>query len=147
MMPPEPSFSGGRFRVVLDTNVFISALRFPKSPLFRVWEDAVFGRYTLITSPALVREFAQKLRGKFQVSDDEATDFVKRITRTATLVQPIIVPDAVPDDPDDNHVLACAVEGNADLIVSGDQDLLRLREYESIPIVRPVDFLRTLGSA
>ena len=72
---------------------------------------------------------------------------IKKIVRAADFVNPKTVPAVIADDPDDNHVLACAVEGNADLIVSGDQDLLRLREYESIPIVRPVDFLRTLGSA
>ena len=50
------------------------------------------------------------------------------------------------NDPDDNHILACAKSGRADVIVSGDKrHLLPLKEYEGMPIVRPVDFLRMLG--
>jgi predicted nucleic acid-binding protein len=56
-----------------------------------------------------------------------------------------MVIDVIADDPDDNRILECAVEGNADVIVSGDRALLRLNSYQGIPIVRPVDFLRTLG--
>lgn len=145
MTPAEKVPSDRRFRVVLDTNVYISALRFPKSPLFCLWERAIHGHYILITSPAIMREFAEKLRVRFQVSDQEATDFVKRIARTATVVQPTMVPDAVSDDPDDNHILACALTGKANLVVSGDRHLLRLKAYDGIPIVRPMDFLRTLG--
>jgi uncharacterized protein len=48
-------------------------------------------------------------------------------------------------DPDDDRVLECAVSGHADLIVSGDQHLTRLESFRGIGIVRPVDFLRTLG--
>ncbi|MEI2770866.1 MAG: putative toxin-antitoxin system toxin component, PIN family [Candidatus Competibacter sp.] len=145
MTSAEKAPSDRRFRVVLDTNVYISALRFPKSSLFYLWESAIHGHYILITSPTILREFAEKLRVRFQVSDQEATDFVKRIARTATVVQPTSVPDAVPNDPDDNHIVACALAGKASLIVSGDKDLLRLKEYEGIPIVRPMDFLRALG--
>jgi putative PIN family toxin of toxin-antitoxin system len=145
MTPPEKPLSDRRLRVVLDTNVYISALRFPESVLFRLWRDAVLGQYILITSPTIIREFAEKLRVRFQVSDEEVADFVKRITRTATLVQPTVVPEAVPADPDDNHILACALAGKVDLIVSGDRHLLQLKEYEGIAIIRPRDFLRTIG--
>jgi predicted nucleic acid-binding protein len=49
--------------------------------------------------------------------------------------------DAVPDDPDDNIIIACAIESEADAIVSGDQHLLSLGSYHGIPIVKAVDFL------
>jgi len=51
----------------------------------------------------------------------------------------------ITNDPDDNRILECAVEGQAHLIVSGDRDLRRLKVYQGIPIVTPTDFLRTLG--
>ena len=60
-------------------------------------------------------------------------------------MRPTTIPDVLPDDPDDNHIIACAVSGRADVIVSGDRDLLRLKAYEGIPIVRPMDFVRMVG--
>jgi predicted nucleic acid-binding protein len=60
-------------------------------------------------------------------------------------VNPSFVLDAVPDDPDDNRVLECAVEGKADFIVSGDRHLLRLGSYEAIEIVTVRQFLETTG--
>ena len=51
--------------------------------------------------------------------------------------------ERVPED--DNRILECAVAGKADLIVSGDRDLQRLKVYNNIPIIRPIDALRTLG--
>ncbi len=70
---------------------------------------------------------------------------IKKLVRVAELVNSKTVPTVISDDPDDNHILACAATGAADLIVSGDRHLLRLKAYEGIPIVRPVDFLRILG--
>jgi predicted nucleic acid-binding protein len=60
-------------------------------------------------------------------------------------VRPSFVPEAVPGDADDNEIVACAVLGSADVIVSGDRHLLTLRQYQGIPIVRPMDFLRMVG--
>jgi predicted nucleic acid-binding protein len=71
---------------------------------------------------------------------------VKRFARIADIIIPDIVPNVIENDPADNHILACAVSGKADVIVSGDKrHLLPLKEYEGIPIVRPADFLRMLG--
>lgn len=52
--------------------------------------------------------------------------------------------DVITDDPSDNRYLECTVEGRADYVVSGDEHLLKLREYERIRIVRPAEFLRAL---
>jgi predicted nucleic acid-binding protein len=71
---------------------------------------------------------------------------IRVLAGVSILVVPRTVPDAVPDDPDDNHIIACAVEGRADLIVSGDRHLLNLVEYEGIPVIRPTDFLRTVNA-
>ncbi len=57
---------------------------------------------------------------------------------------PKSVPHIIKDDPDDDHILACALAGRADLIVSGDRHLLKLKSYKGIGIVRPKDFLHTL---
>lgn len=70
---------------------------------------------------------------------------LKLLVRKANIVRVDTVFDVVPDDPKDNHILACALAGKVDIVVSGDKDLLRLKEYEGIPIVNSMDFLRTVG--
>ncbi|MCF7993431.1 MAG: hypothetical protein K9L88_01135 [Chromatiaceae bacterium] len=65
--------------------------------------------------------------------------------RKADIVRPAAVPVVVPDDPDDDAIVAAAVTGRADLIVSGDRHLLTLKEHQGIAIVRPRDFLRIVA--
>lgn len=57
------------------------------------------------------------------------------------MVSPPVVPRVVARDPDDDHVLACAIVASADLIVSGDRDLLELNSYQGIPVLKPADAL------
>ncbi len=133
-------------RAVLDTNVYLSIFVLPESRMSDPWRLALEGRYTVVISPFIVREFMEKMREKFGVPA-EARELIKRkVLRRADIVQPKTVPKVISDDPDDDHILACAVAGEAAIIVSGNKHLLRLKEYEGIPIVRPMDFLRTLGS-
>ena len=129
-------------RAVLDTNVFISAL-FGGTPE-DVFRSALRGRFTLVTSPAILAELAQALREKFSLPEPDITAYVKQIARRSKVVKPVIRLAILADD-DDNRVLECAAEGAADVIVSGDRHLLRLKAYSGIPVVRPIDFLRTLG--
>jgi uncharacterized protein len=129
-------------RVVFDTNMFISALF--GGPPEDAFPHVLEGDCTLIVSPPILAGLAGALRQKFRSSDRDITAYVKLIGRTAHVVQPGERLHVVEDDPD-NRVLECAVTGRADLIVSGDRHLLRLREHAGIAIVRTVDFLRTLG--
>jgi putative PIN family toxin of toxin-antitoxin system len=110
-----------------------------------IWPALHEKRYQLILSPAIIAETARKLRGKFRWEESRLQHSLRDIVKKAEIVQPKAIPNAVPNDPDDNHIIACALEGRADLIVSGDRDLLALGSYAGIPIVRPVDFLRTVS--
>ncbi len=87
------------------------------------------------------------MRRDFAWEDARVTRRLKLLTKASELVNPTIVLDVVKEDPPDNRILECAIEGRANLIVSGDPDLQRLKVYQGIAIVRPVDFLRTLGIA
>lgn len=132
-------------RVVLDTNVYLSAFRYPNGIPAQIFEAGIFHLYERIISPAIIEEYARISREKFKTADEKIERDKKSIIHGARLVKPDFVPQAVPDDEDDNHIVACALAGKASLIVSGDKDLLRLKEYEGITIVRPMDFLRALG--
>jgi putative PIN family toxin of toxin-antitoxin system len=133
-------------KAVLDTNVLLSAFTKPEGRVVALWEAAVERRYQLRISPAIVIEVAEKLRSTFLWEESRIIRRSKLLAKTGRrLIVPRLVLDVIPDDPDDNRILECAVEGKADLIVSGDRTLLRLKSYSGIPIVRPIDFHRTLG--
>lgn len=134
--------SGG-VRVVFDTNVYISAFIYPEGLPFRIWQQAVKGRFILLVSPPIMRETAKVLR-RFQWQEDEIIRHLKLVAKVAQIVAPMIAVHAVSEDETDNRILECAVAGEADLVVSGDQHLRRLKSFEGISIVRRVDFHRTL---
>ena len=133
-------------KVVLDTNVYISAFTHPAGTPFTLWCAAVGRQYQLLISPAIVSELGHTLRATFCWDEPKLRTYLRLLTRVAEIVTPRITLDAVPSDPSDNRILECAVEGRANLIVSGDRHLRRLRVYEGIPILRPADLLRTLGA-
>ena len=137
--------SPARLRVVLDTNVFIAAFTHPQGVPFRIWRNAFYRRYTLLVSPAIVNEVGTVLRLKFSWNERDIIDREKALVRVAELITPKTVLTAITEDESDNRILECAVAGRADLIVSGDNHLRRLKNFGGIGIIRPVDFHRTLG--
>ena len=137
---------GEPFRVVLDTNVYYSALHTSESSLALLFAAGLQERkYRLVVSPFIIHELHTKLMERFLWEEARALVVIKQIVHAAELVKPDTVPQVITDDVSDNHILACAIAGRADFIISGDRHLLNLKEYEGIVIERPVDFLRTLG--
>jgi putative PIN family toxin of toxin-antitoxin system len=130
-------------RVVLDTNVYISALLFGGFP-GSVLELAILGAFTLILSPALLDELDEKLRAKFEMTMEDTAFLRARLETLGEIVEPGEVLKVIVDDPDDNRVLECAVKGKADLIVSGDRHLLKLGMYRGIKIVTVRQFMESV---
>lgn len=127
-------------RVVFDTNILLSAILFGGNPekLIRLaWERKI----RLLISPSILLELVMVLRDKFRRDDEEAKKAVQMIGSLADLVKPRHRIRVLNDDPD-NRVLECAAEGKADWIVSGDSHLLTLKEYQGIPILKAVEFLK-----
>ena len=125
-------------RVVLDTNILIGALitkRTPPDSLYRAW---LRGEIELVTSTAQIRELADVLaRERLQrfLDADEAAAIVGNIGTRAVVLDELPSVSRSPD-PMDNRILATAIAGGADLIVSGDKKhMLALREVDGIPVV------------
>jgi uncharacterized protein len=127
-------------RVVLDTNVYVSALMFGGLPGELV-ELALLEAFDTIVSPVLLDELDEKLRLKFEVSAEDVSVIRAQIMKVAHLVDPEVTLHVIEYDPDDDRVLECALAGEADAIVSGDRHLLALASYRGIPIMRVRQFL------
>jgi putative PIN family toxin of toxin-antitoxin system len=127
-------------RVVLDTNVYVSALMFGGLP-GSLLDLAFLRSFTLLISPVLLDELDEKLREKFGVSPEDTVLVRARLENVAEVVEPGEALNVITDDPDDNRVLECAVKGRADLIVSGDRHLLKLAGYQGISIVTVRQFM------
>lgn len=136
-----------QLRAVVDTNVFVSAFLHPDRRLYRLVQQAALRRYCLLLSPALVSELGRIMTQTLGYTEREKLERLKPLVKSAEIVRPRITLYVIREDPDDNRVLECAITGKADVIVSGDRHLLDLKSYRNIPVVRPIDFLRTLGLA
>jgi putative PIN family toxin of toxin-antitoxin system len=126
--------------VTADTNVYISAFISAGRPR-QVIEAARRGISQLAVSDALLAELDRVLRHKFNVSDDSRRETMVALATFTTLVRPTRRIEAVPEDPDDNRVLECAVAAGSRYIVTGDRALLRLGRFEGVQIVRVADFM------
>ena len=130
-------------RAVLDTNIWVSSIRWRGRP-YRIRKFAEQRTFTSVLSLAILAELTRVLREYFGLSDEEAYEWHCRIGERSELVAPVHLLNAVPDDPDDNKFVECAVEGGAKYIVSRDNDLLRLGRYDSVQIVDDAEFLGIL---
>ena len=128
-------------RVVFDTNVFISAFVIPASQGEYALRLACRRHFQLVTSLAILTETARKLRAKFGQSEADVRSALQLVSRVAEIVKPKMRVTVLTDEPD-NRILECALQGEADVIVSGDRHLLRLRRFQGIPMSRLADFVR-----
>jgi putative PIN family toxin of toxin-antitoxin system len=133
-----------RRRIVVDTNTLVSRLLLPRSvPAQTVRRAADEGR--LLVSEATLGELAEVLaRAKFDsyVALEERREFLRLLGRIAELV-PLRHRVRACRDPKDDRFLELAVNGKADLIVSGDRNLLDMGTFQGIPIVTAPAYLRS----
>lgn len=135
-------------RAVLDTNVLLSGLLWHGTPHILI-EKVRSGSLGLVVSPALIAELRHVvIRPKFRTvltkSKTNPERMLAELHLLADIIDPLPLPAIVSRDPDDDAVLALAVAAQADIIVSGDGDLLVLGTYAGIPIVNPARTLAML---
>lgn len=126
-------------RTVFDSNIYVAAALRPGQYADR-WLDiaALPGSgLQLFVSDYILEEVRRKLVDRFGFPDDLVRQFIARVKVSARLVKPDFSLTVVPDDPDDNAVIACAVAARAQLLVTADSDLLKLNPYEGIGIAHP----------
>ena len=135
-------------RAVLDTNLLVSYLLTHRPPIATLIDDFVAkDEVIMVTSPELLAELDRVLTyRKLQryYTNEERTRFVALVMALSEVVD---LRDTIPRicrDPDDDRLIACAVAGKADLIVSGDDDVVALEQVGGIPILTAAQFLEML---
>jgi putative PIN family toxin of toxin-antitoxin system len=128
-------------RIVLDTNVYISGILFGGNS--KVIIDLILeGKLELFITEEIIKEINDVLRRpKFDFSPEIVRHIVSEIDLISKIVIPKIKHNIVERDFNDNIIIDCAIECNADCIVTGDNDLLVIKNFKGIEILNPKDFL------
>ena len=131
----------GKAKVTLDTNILISALGWDGKPR-RVFEKVLSDEIELIISEEQFEELCEVLDyPRLNFTEEEKDRFKSLIIGVATLIKPSEKINVIKQDPDDNMILEAAVAGQANYIVTGDPDLLVLKEFRGIRILTAKEFL------
>lgn len=138
-------------RIVIDTNVLLSALLWHGTP-HALFKQVRSGTVELVLSQTLLEEFSEVItRQKFAAIIQRTTRTPERILHELQALAEMVVAPPLPQpvcrDPDDDAVLACALAAQADLIVSGDADLLVLEQFQGIRIVTAAQAVTIIEAA
>lgn len=127
-------------KIVFDSNIYISAFIVPSSQaekaIFKVIEENV----SLMISKEIISEVLRVLADKFNREKEALSRTAVYLSDVATVVKSNRKINILKDEPD-NRILECAVAGRADLIVTGDKEMLRLKDFEGIKIISLKEYL------
>jgi putative PIN family toxin of toxin-antitoxin system len=128
-------------KVVFDSNIFISALVIPGSAAEKAILKIIERKNDkLIISKEIISEVLSVLSVKFSRDKEAISRVAVHLSEIAELVYPAKRIKVFKDDPD-NRILECALSGNADVVVTGDKEMLRLKEYEDVKIITLKEYL------
>ena len=137
--------------VVLDTNVFISAALITDGAPAKIIDAWEKGKFWLIVSDSIIEEirkvfFYDRIRKRCPKTDEQINQFIDNVQSSGIETPGLLKLKVIEKDPTDDKYIIAAIESQADYIVSGDQHLLELKEYEGIKIVTPREFVEILES-
>ena len=131
-------------KIVLDTNIFISSFYWAGNPR-KIFNRITNGLDELYITDKILEEIASVMfRKKFDTSAKEIEEYVKIIDSYSIKLLLRSTPEEISRDKDDNKILQCGIDGNVDFIITGDNDLLVLKEYKKIRILKPKEYLKIL---
>ncbi|KJU84263.1 protein containing DUF132 [Candidatus Magnetobacterium bavaricum] len=136
-------------KVVLDTNVFVSAIITPQGKSARILRLVWEGKIQMVTSADIMSEIRDvllysKIRKYHLRTPEQIETYLEDVVGFSEVTCGQLKIDAVKSDPADNKIIECALEGNVDFIISGDRHLLNLINYQGIKIVAPSTFLESI---
>ena len=133
-------------KVVFDTNVLISAVLVKEGISAKLIKHSE--PFEVVTSEEILTELLEKLqlpriKDKYKFSDALIGEYISTLRKDSTVVS-VFTQVSVVRDTNDNMVLACAIDGKADYLVTGDKDLLDIGTYQGVIIISPAEFLQIL---
>ncbi|MBI2558081.1 putative toxin-antitoxin system toxin component, PIN family [Candidatus Woesearchaeota archaeon] len=129
-------------RVLPDTNIIISSVFWRGNP-YEVVRRGILGEYQLVISAEILDEVVDKLRNKFKFPEENIQELIDILMTYCHIVDVTSKFDVVRDKKD-NKIIQCAFDGKADYIVTGDPDLLDLKEFKGIKIIKAKEFLEKI---
>lgn len=140
-------------KIVLDTNLLISSILTPEGKPATILSGILAGTFTLVISPDIIEEVKRvlqypklaKLLKKKGVYPEKIGALLHKLTIIGIMTPGNLTLSVLQTDPTDNMILACAIEGEADFIISGDHHLTQLKAYQGIRIIDPATFLAICG--
>ena len=129
-------------RVLPDTNIIISSIFWRGNP-YEVIRRGILGEYQLVISAEILDEVVDKLRNKFKFTEENIQELIDILMTYCHIVDVTSKFDVVRDKKD-NKIVECAFDGKADYIVTGDPDLLELKGFRGIKIVKAKEFLESI---
>lgn len=137
-------------RAVLDTNILIAGSLSPKGKASSLIERWIEGDFQLVISPSILAEYydvatRERIKKHFGPTEGKIKKFLNLLMQASLMTQDQYNVEWLETDPSDNKFLACALEANADYIVSLDNHLLEIKHLHHIQIVNLKDFLEILG--
>lgn len=125
-------------RIVLDSNILISAFFWEgrERDLLRRCKKS---EIELVSSPFILEEVGKVLEQKFNVNEQSVHGYVREIFKTSHVVFVRGIIQEIQEDPSDNYILETAVNGKADVIVTGDKHLLKIHDFKDIVICKAKD--------
>ena len=121
-------------KVVFDSNIFVSSLVIPGSQAEKAVLKIIEANHTLIISKEIINEVLEVLARKFSRDREALSRTAVYLSNLAIKVRTTKRIRVLKDEPD-NRILECAVAGGANLIVTGDKEMLRLKQFEGIKII------------
>lgn len=132
----------GKKKIVLDTNILISALGWKGNPK-EIFRRVLEGEFELFMAEKQLEELKEVMNyPKFAFTEDQKSRFLTLLLSVAKVVETSGKLKVIKEDPDDDIILESAIENNVDFIISGDDHLLKIKEYLNVKIVNASEFLK-----
>lgn len=132
-------------RVVLDTNILISATMWDNSVSNKLMRALAEKDIEIFTSYDILEEYKKVIRRDFKYEEEDINKIILELLSYMQVIEPITKIKIILKDPDDNMIIECAADSNSDFIISYNKHLLEIEEYEGIKVLTPEEFLEMLG--